>query len=209
MRRSISASTCGPGACEAADADVVIVGLGGIGSAAAYRLAQRGRRVVGIERYELGHARAHRTAARGSCGTRTTRPRTSRLAGLAFDGVARRRGGRLAHRCSYRRAASTCFPHGAAISADDYVSAMTANGVAFEILDATDVRKRWPQWRLAPDTLALFQPDAGDGVGDRCHERASTARARARSDAAGARRRDRLCAMSTGRSRSCSTGATS
>src|ERR671914_2535210 len=35
--------------------DVIIVGVGGMGSAAAWQLALRGRRVLGIERYDIPH----------------------------------------------------------------------------------------------------------------------------------------------------------
>ena len=35
--------------------DVIVVGLGGMGSAAAYHLAARGRRVLGLEHHEPGH----------------------------------------------------------------------------------------------------------------------------------------------------------
>src|SRR3989442_15885982 len=37
--------------------DVVVIGLGVIGSAALHQLARRGRRVVGIERFTPGHDR--------------------------------------------------------------------------------------------------------------------------------------------------------
>ena len=37
--------------------DVVVVGLGALGSAAAMHLARRGKRVLGLERFELGHRR--------------------------------------------------------------------------------------------------------------------------------------------------------
>ena len=39
--------------------DAIVVGLGGIGSAAAYRLAAAGggRRILGLEQFELGHDR--------------------------------------------------------------------------------------------------------------------------------------------------------
>ena len=37
--------------------DVVVVGLGALGSAAAMHLARRGKRVLGLERFELGHKR--------------------------------------------------------------------------------------------------------------------------------------------------------
>ncbi len=37
--------------------DVIVIGLGGIGSAAAYDLAARGQRVLGIEQYLAAHDR--------------------------------------------------------------------------------------------------------------------------------------------------------
>lgn len=37
--------------------DVIVLGLGGMGSAAAFELARRGRRVLGLEQFALGHDR--------------------------------------------------------------------------------------------------------------------------------------------------------
>ncbi|MEI6402939.1 MAG: FAD-dependent oxidoreductase, partial [Actinomycetota bacterium] len=45
------------GAPLPATADVVVVGLGGFGSATAYWLARRGVQVLGLEQFELGHVR--------------------------------------------------------------------------------------------------------------------------------------------------------
>lgn len=36
--------------------DVIVVGIGGMGSAAAWQLARRGQRVLGIERFDIPHA---------------------------------------------------------------------------------------------------------------------------------------------------------
>ena len=36
--------------------DVIIIGIGGMGSAAAWQLARRGKRVLGLERYDIPHA---------------------------------------------------------------------------------------------------------------------------------------------------------
>ena len=52
-------------------------------------------------------------------------------------------------------------PPGAAESIDDYADAMTATGVAYEWLDDVAVARRWPAWRLASGTRAIFQEDAG------------------------------------------------
>ncbi|MEP6664643.1 MAG: FAD-dependent oxidoreductase, partial [Verrucomicrobiota bacterium] len=37
--------------------DVIVIGLGGMGSAAAYHLANRGQRVLGLEQYTSPHDR--------------------------------------------------------------------------------------------------------------------------------------------------------
>ena len=36
--------------------DVIVLGVGGMGSAALYHLAGRGRRVLGLERFDIPHA---------------------------------------------------------------------------------------------------------------------------------------------------------
>ncbi|MBE7204423.1 MAG: FAD-dependent oxidoreductase, partial [Parafilimonas terrae] len=36
--------------------DVIVVGIGGMGSAASWQLARRGQRVLGLERYDIPHA---------------------------------------------------------------------------------------------------------------------------------------------------------
>src|SRR5271154_761788 len=35
--------------------DTIVVGVGGMGSAAVWQLARRGQRVLGLERFDLGH----------------------------------------------------------------------------------------------------------------------------------------------------------
>ena len=58
-----TASTSGAGCCPRLERrddrgfDYVVIGLGGLGSATAWELAQRGHRVLGLERFALGHSR--------------------------------------------------------------------------------------------------------------------------------------------------------
>ena len=42
---------------KSTNADAIVLGLGAMGSAAAYHLARRGRRVIGIEQYTAAHDR--------------------------------------------------------------------------------------------------------------------------------------------------------
>ena len=67
--------------------DVVVVGLGALGSAAAWILARSGARVLGLEQFELGHHRGashdHARIIRRSYHT----PGYVRLAGLAYRGL--------------------------------------------------------------------------------------------------------------------------
>ena len=140
--------------------DVVVVGLGGLGSATAWQLARRGARVVGLEQFELGHLRgaSHDTSRilRRSYHT----PAYVRLASEAYRDWA------LVEAASGESLVTLMggldlFPPGAAISAADYVSSMRAEGVPFEELDRGQVASRWPALELPDGTAALFQYDTG------------------------------------------------
>ena len=36
--------------------DVIVIGVGGMGSATCYELARRGQKVLGLERFDIGHS---------------------------------------------------------------------------------------------------------------------------------------------------------
>ena len=59
------------------DVIIVGVGVGGMGSAAAWQLARRGQRVLGLERYAIPHAMGSShgvsRSATGICPTRSSR----------------------------------------------------------------------------------------------------------------------------------------
>jgi sarcosine oxidase len=138
-----------------------VLGLGGIGSAAAYRLAQRAPgEVIGFERFELGHHRGasedHSRIIRRSYHT----PGYVRLAGEAYrawEEVEAESGEELV----VRTGGLDLWPEGATIPAEDYTGSMEAAGVPFEELDAGEVMGRWPQWKLDEGTQAVFQEDGG------------------------------------------------
>jgi sarcosine oxidase len=158
--------------------EAIVIGLGGIGSAAAYRLAAAGgKRILGLEQFELGHDR----------GASSDVSRITRLSYHRRDYVELAIAAHAAWREIERASGETILtitggldlaPPNAAESIDDYALAMTAAGVSFEWLDGVDVTRSWPQWRLEPGTRAIFQAAAGIADperGNRAHQRLARA----------------------------------
>jgi sarcosine oxidase len=136
--------------------DHVVVGLGALGSATAYQLARRGRSVLGLERFALGHHRgaSHDTSRilRHSYHT----PEYVRLTLEAYDDWAR-----LSESCGEELVTVVggldLFPPDPAIPLVDYTGSLADAGVQFEVLDVAGVRARWPQFSLPEGTVGLFQ----------------------------------------------------
>ena len=142
--------------------DAIVIGLGGLGSAAAYRLAAAGggRRILGLEQFQLGHDR----------GASSDVSRITRLSYHRREYVELAIEAQVAWREVERASGDTILtmtggldlaPPGAAESIDDYAGAMAEARVPFEWLDAVEVARRWPVWHLEPDTRAIFQASAG------------------------------------------------
>jgi len=136
--------------------DDVVIGLGALGSAAAHQLARRGRRVLGLERFALGHARgaSHDTSRilRHSYHT----PGYVRLTEDAYDDWAR------LEEWSGETLVSIVggldlFPPDPAIPMADYTDSLTAVGIDFALLDDAEIVARWPQFALPTGTVGLFQ----------------------------------------------------
>ncbi len=140
--------------------DVIVVGLGGMGSAAAQQLAARGQRVLGLEKYGPAHDRG---ASHG--GSRVTRqsyfegPEYVPLLLRAYDlfdqlaadsgrDVITLTGGVMVGRPESRTVA------GSRASAELW-------GLEHEILDAKDLRRRFPTLAPKDDEIALFEAKAG------------------------------------------------
>lgn len=136
--------------------DVVVVGLGALGSAAAFHLARRGLRVVGLEQFDLGHVKgaSHDTSRilRHSYHT----PEYIELTKAAYDDWAdleSESGEDLVTVVG----GLDFFPPGAAIPVEDYTRSMEATGIPFESLDVAAVAEHWPQFHLPDGTVSLYQ----------------------------------------------------
>jgi len=140
--------------------DVAVVGMGALGSAAAYHLARRGVRVVAFEQFELGHVRgaSHDTSRiiRTSYGA----PEYVRLAQSAYRDWAE------FEEVSGERLVSVTgglvfFPEGSPYSAEAFRSSLTESGVPFELLTPEEVSERWPQFSLPAGTQTVYTADSG------------------------------------------------
>jgi sarcosine oxidase len=136
--------------------DFVVVGLGALGSAAAMHLARRGKRVLGLERFELGHKRgaSHDTSRilRHSYHT----PAYVRLTQEAYDDWA------ALERWSGEQLVTVVggldlFPAHPAIPMDDYTASLADVGIPYELLDVPEITRRWPQFALPDGTVGLYQ----------------------------------------------------
>ena len=161
------------------DFDAIVIGLGGIGSAAAYRLAAApgSPRVLGLEQFDLGHDKGASQDV-----SRITRLSYHRREYVEMAVTAQAAWREVEHASGDTILTMTggldLAPPNAAESIDDYADAMTAAGVDFEWLDGAEVSRRWPVWSLDPGTRAIFQADAGIADPDRgnaAHQRLARA----------------------------------
>ncbi|HEX5574638.1 MAG TPA: N-methyl-L-tryptophan oxidase, partial [Gemmatimonadales bacterium] len=143
------------------DYEYVVLGLGGFGSAAAYWLARRaGGEVLGLEQFELGHVRGesqdHSRIIRLSYHT----PEYVELAKHAYRAwadVESDSGEQLILRTGGLDFACRV----SAIPLTNYSGSMDAAGVPYETLDAGEIMRRWPPFRLSDDIHGLYQPESG------------------------------------------------
>ncbi len=142
------------------DYQTIILGLGGLGSAAMYWLARRGGDVLGLEQFEIDHGRGgsqdHSRIIRLSYHT----PGYVELAKAAYATWAEVEAD-AGEQLVYRTGGLDLWPAAPAYPMSDYTGSMDACGVVYERLDARDVMRRWPQFRLTEDVTGIYQAQSG------------------------------------------------
>lgn len=165
--------------------DVIVIGLGALGSGAAYWLSKRGASVLGLEQFEFGHARGSShdwsRIVRKSYFT-PSYVRLAKEAYAAWETLERDAGEQVL----FKTGGLDVGPRDGAIALSSYADSMRRCDVYFEELDATEIRKRWPVWQIGDDVHGIFQPDGGIVAADR-----ATDALRRTASAAGARLLDR------------------
>jgi sarcosine oxidase len=141
--------------------DCIVIGLGGLGSAAAYWFTREGGgRVLGLEQFELGHARGssedHSRIIRHSYHTpayvRLTRDAYATWTLVEED----------AREALVLITGGLDFaPQDSATGIEPHRDSMRSAGIEFEYLDAGGIMRRWPQFRLGEDVHGLYQPHGG------------------------------------------------
>jgi sarcosine oxidase len=156
------------------DYEYIVLGLGGFGSAAAYWLSKRaGGEVLGLEQFELGHVRGesqdHSRIIRLSYHT----PAYVELAKHAFRAWAQLEED-AGEQIVLKTGGLDFAPRVSAIPLSNYSGSMDAAGVAYEALDAEEIMRRWPPFRLTDNVQGLFQPESGIAMaarGNAAHQR--------------------------------------
>jgi sarcosine oxidase len=140
--------------------DVIVVGLGGMGSAAAYHLARRGRRVLGLEQFTPAHDR-------GSSHGRSRVIRQAYFEDPAYVPLVLR-----AYEL-WREAEQASDTELLLITGALMIGAPDSEVVAgslrsarewnldHDLLDAADLRRRFPVFAPTADTVALYEARAG------------------------------------------------
>lgn len=146
--------------------DVVVIGGGVIGCAAAYELARAGRRITLVEQFAIGHALG---SSHGP----------TRIIRLAYDGDDYVALARDAYD-RWRELASLLdqellIPTGGldlgapdAFALDGIRATFERTGVPFDLLDRAEIQRRFPQFALPEGTIGLYQPDYSLLAADRC-----------------------------------------
>ncbi|APX97751.1 N-methyl-L-tryptophan oxidase [Natronorubrum daqingense] len=167
--------------------DAIVLGVGGMGSAAVYHLAKRGVDVLGIERYDVPHGRG---SSHGDTRIfRLTQPEHPSYVPLAerartlWRELEAESGADLLTETGSIHAGPAGGSH-----VSDAVDSCEAHDLPHEVLSGSDVNERFPGYELPADHECVYQPDGGFLACERAisthvrlaHEHGATVRARER-----------------------------
>lgn len=139
---------------------VLVLGLGVMGSAAAYQLARRGHQVLGIEQFTPAHNR-------GSSHGKTRAIRQAYFEGSDYVPLVRR-SYQLWRELERQTGQELLTITGGLLLGDlerpqlkNSIRSARDYGLAFQILDAADVRRRYPALQPVADEGAFYEREAG------------------------------------------------
>lgn len=146
--------------------DHIVIGAGGMGAAAIYELARRGRRVLGLEQFsiphELGSSAGSTRIFRFAYFEHPSYVPLMRLSFARWQALEHDFGERL---LTVTGGLDIGLPSGRVITGAK--EACREHRLTHEVLGASEVARRYPAWRLPPAFEAVYQPDAGFLPADR------------------------------------------
>lgn len=146
--------------------DVIVAGIGAMGSAAAYQLARRGRRVLGLERFDIPHAMGSSHGV-----NRIIRlayfehPLYVPLLRRAYE-LWRETEAAFGEQLLHITGGLDAGPADGRVVAGS-LAACREHDLPHELMDARETRRRFPAYRLAEGHVANFQADAGFVMSER------------------------------------------
>ena len=144
--------------------DAVVVGVGGMGSAALYHLARRGKRVLGLERFDIPHER-------GSSHGYTRIIRLAYFEHSNYVPLVRRAyelWRELEEDSDERLLTITGIVEGGEKITEGVLRACDDHDLTHEVLSGAEVGRRFPAYRLPADLEVVYQADGGFLVPERC-----------------------------------------
>ena len=141
------------------DFEYLIIGAGGMGSAAAYHLARDGRSVLLLEQFEIGHTRGSSHGESRIIRLSYEHPTYVQLAQAAYDLWAELEtdaGTALVQRTGGLDLSAPFNP-----IFEARIASLSALRIRREVLTTDDIHHRFPVFRVADGTIGLYQADAG------------------------------------------------
>jgi sarcosine oxidase len=148
--------------------DVIVIGLGAVGSATVFQLAKRGAKVLGIDRFapphKYGSTHGETRITRLACGEGAIYTQFARRSHELWRELERETGeqlllqnGLLVISGKGQRASA----HGNPAFLQSSIDAAVENGVAHEVLSDAAIRQRFPGFKVADGDSAYFEPESG------------------------------------------------
>jgi sarcosine oxidase len=140
--------------------DAIVIGQGGMGSAAAYHLSRRGLRVLGLDRYDVGHERGsshgiNRIIRRPYYEHGGYVPLVARAYELWRD-LELASGQKLLHITG-----GLDIGHECSHTITGALAACRRYALPYELLDSASLATRFEAFRLPLDLCAVYQQDGG------------------------------------------------